>query len=471
MIMLIGLFGFIVVKEVSLPPAVMAACGGLALLGLLMTGLQRPEIPLYVLVIYMPFSRVLAGDFGTEAFAFNMTNILIGWVVIGYAIKSSNRPEKVPMGSPLNKVILFFCLMGALSLVRAGFEYGGEYFSEFIPQLKQWLTPVMLYFLVLWVVRDKKMIKTVATLIMVVMTVVALMAIRDYIEIGDTDLEKARIGGIAEHSNTLGAFFVYYMFLFYGFLLIFYKKARTWLLMIPFLLCFRGIMVTFSRGAYLGFAAGAFTGAFFRSKALFAAMLLGALFIVVVPGVLPAGIRYRMSQTVEHKSGLYQPETLEEGLEASASIRLKIWRGAIQMIKDNPMWGVGYGAFPAHIPAYTQGQTPAMDAHNSYLLIAAEMGLPTLAVFLIVLLMAMYYAWWLYRRATDLVIKAIALGVLSGWGGLWVTNMFGSRMDDQAVASYFWILCALIMRGIHLQRQEMKVQRLAGSRVSRLKVS
>ena len=316
----------------------------------------------------------------------------------------------------------------------------------------------------LWIVRDKRALKTVVVLMMVVVVAVALMAIRDYMNEADSSLDKARIGGIAEHSNTLGAFFVYYMFLFLGFFLVYSRRPKAWLLLIPFTLCFRGIMVTFSRGAYLGFAVGSLAAAFFRSKVLFLAALAVGVLMVVNPVFLPSGIRYRMGQTMEGDvpPGMVQ-EDITQSLDGSAQTRIKIWEGALQMIKDHPWWGVGYGAFPAFIPHYTEGEIGLMDAHNSYLLIAAEMGIPTLLVFLLLLFMALYYTYWLYRHTEDPMIQAVALGFLAGLFGLIVTNMFGSRMDDQAVSSYFWILCGLIMRAVLMERQVIREKRKAAA--------
>jgi O-antigen ligase len=455
MIMGIGFFGFLIVKEVSLPSEVIMAFGGLGLLGLLMMGLQSPEIPLYVLVAYLPFSRLLVGDFGTEAYAFNMTNILTLWVLLGHAMRQGSRGEPVFQGSALSKAVWLFALMGAVSLLRSAWIFGSWYVSEFVTPLKRWLTPVFFYFLALWVVRDKRTLKTVVVLIMVAVAVVALMAIRDYEYVKYSSFEKSRVGGIAEHSNTLGAFFVYYMFLFLGFFFTFPKKPKAWLLLIPFLMCFRGIMVTFSRGAYLAFAAGGLTACWFKNKLLFViTVALGAL-MLLNPIFLPAGIRYRMGQTVQATSPFVEAD-VTESLEASSATRIRIWRGAVQMIRENPLWGVGYGTFPGHIPRYTQGAIGHMDAHNSYLLIAAEMGIPTLLVFLFVLLMAVYYTYWLYRRTEDRAMKAIALGFLAGLGGLSVANLFGSRMDSQQVSSYFWILAGLIMRAVIMEREQLR---------------
>jgi O-antigen ligase len=195
----------------------------------------------------------------------------------------------------------------------------------------------------------------------------------------------------------------------------------------------------------------------FRNKFLFAGVTALGVLLVMQPMFLPAGIRYRMEMTlVRSPADFGHAEDIAENFETSSARRIEIWRGAAAMIKDYPWWGVGYGAFPRMIPHYTQTNLGYVDAHNSYLLIAAEMGIPTLAVFLLVLLMAWWYTYWLYWHTKDQSIKAIALGFLSGLVGLLVAVMFGSRMDDQAVSSYFWVLCGLIMRSVIIERQERR---------------
>ena len=93
-----------------------------------------------------------------------------------------------------------------------------------------------------------------------------------------------------------------------------------------------------------------------------------------------------------------------------------------------------------------------MDAHNVYLSLAGEMGIPTLAVVLGLLGTIGYYAHWLYRRTQDRTMQAMALGFLAGLVGLVVVNCFNPAMDSQEVTGYFWILCALIMRAVGFER-------------------
>ena len=453
-IAMICLFGWLVIKEVSLPSSLLAVFAGIGLLAMMVVGLQSPEIPLYVLIAYLPFSRVLVGDFGTQATAFNLTNVISLWVLVAYCLKQNTRGRSLFQGTPLNRMILLFAGLGAVSLLRAGWTYGSWYLLELITPLKRWLTPIFFYFLTLWVVRERSVLKTVVILIMVTVAVVGAMATWDYMQVGEgTSLEHARIGGIAENPNTLGAFFNYYMFLLLGFFLVYPKMdLRRWLILVPFVICFRGIMVTFSRGAYLAFATGSLAACFFHRKLLFGVAAAGLVFLALNPWFLPPGIQYRLGMTVvERPVSLEQDVT--ETLEASAATRIEIWRGAVKMIRDYPLWGVGYGAFPAYIGGYTGGKAIQRDAHNSYLLIAAEMGLPTLLVFLLVLAMVAHYTRWLYRHTADRFLKATALGFLAGLYALVVANMFGSRMDAQEVTGYFWMLAGVVMRAVLLEKQ------------------
>ena len=455
---IVGFFAVLVMKEVSLPSWIIAAFGCVGLVMLLAIGMRSPEIPLYILIAYLPFSRVLVGDFGTEATAFNLTNLFIVWVLIGHLLHSMSKRQALFVRAPLNKWVWLFCLMGAASLVRSGWDYGSWYAEAFILPLKRWLTPMFLYFLTLWVVRDKRPMKAIVVVIMVAVTVVGAMASWDYLSTSSShNLEHARIGGIAQNPNTLGAFFNYYMFLLLSFWLVYAKKPKAWLLLIPFLICFRGIMVTFSRGAYLAFAAGSLTACFFKKKPLFLVAAAVLWFAVTNPSLLPHGIQNRMGMTIKQRGDpSFYVEPIEDTLESSAAGRLVIWRGAVQIIEDHPWWGVGYGAFPQFITYYTSGAADYRDAHNSYLLIAAEMGIPTLVVFLLILLLVAYYTVWLYRHTSDRFMKAMALGYLAGIGGLLVANLFGSRMDAQEVSSYFWVLAALVMRAVLIERQALR---------------
>ena len=282
---------------------------------------------------------------------------------------------------------------------------------------------------------------------MFVTAIVACMAIYDYIDAGEGgSLESSRIGGIVDQPNMLAAFFNYYMFLPLAFMLMNTKKSKYWLFLIPVLLEFRGVMVTFSRGGYMAFALGLYAISFFRSKMLFVFLILVGFIVYFNPILLPAGVRYRMGQTFQiDKTSAQEVEYDEASLESSAKSRVEIWRASVDMIKDHPVFGVGYKLFPYMLEYYAP-QWKGFDAHNTYIIITAEMGIPALLIFLWCILSILWQTLRLYRRTNDHYAKTIALGYLGGIFGLLLSNMFGSRLDSQEVASYFWILAALVMR-------------------------
>ena len=441
-------FSYIITKNVAIPSWIIvtaALIGGIVLFSI---GINHPHVITYVLVAYLPFSKVLVGGFGSLAMALNLTNLLMLFIFVAWMTGKFSENEPLWLSTPLNLPITLFIILGCLSVVR-GTYYGTGYAWFAVIEFKRWITPILMFFLVLNTVKDRITIKNIVIIMIVVTTIVGLMAIYDYIEAGDTSLEESRIGGIAEHSNSLAAFFNYYMFLPFGFFLLNKSKWKYWLLLIPFLIQFRGVMVTFSRGGYMAFALGLYAITFIRSKAMFVLLLVATLFSLFNPILLPAGIRYRMGQTftkpVSYTEAVSQEEYVEESLDGSARSRIEIWKGALKMIEEQPFFGVGYGLFFPLMRYYWSGGF-SMDAHNTYLIIAAEMGIPALLVFLLIVFMVIWQTYLLYRTTKDPFAKATALGFLGGLFGLLMSNMFGSRLDSQEVSSYFWILAALVMR-------------------------
>ncbi|MBI3999905.1 MAG: O-antigen ligase family protein, partial [Candidatus Omnitrophica bacterium] len=341
-------FGYIVIKSVVVPSWIILAAimvGGIVLLYM---GMRQPHIVTYTLVAYLPFSKELAGDFGGAALGLNLTNLLMIFIFVVWMTGKYSEDEPLWLSTSLNLPIILFTLLGCISVIR-GTYYGTGYIWPAIIQFKRWITPVLMYFLVLNTVKDRTKVKNIAIIMMIVCTVVGLMAIYDYINIGETSLEKSRIGGISDQPNMLAAFFNYYIFLPFGFFLLHMNRAQYWLLLVPFLIQFRGIMVTFSRGGYIAFAFGLYAIIFMRSKILFFILLVLTYLTILNPVLIPAGIRYRLSQTfvkaVSYTEMVSDPINAERSVDGSTSSRIEVWKGAIRMIKEKPFFGFGYGLF------------------------------------------------------------------------------------------------------------------------------
>lgn len=437
---------YIITKNVTLSPFILVSISMLAGVLLLFGGFLNPQIVTYALVAYLPFSKELAGDFGGLAMAFNFTNVLMGFLIIIWLTGKFSQDEPLWLSSSLNLPVILFMGLGLISVIR-GVYYGSGYLHYAFIEYKRWITPIFLYFLVLNTVKDREMIKNIIIIMCIVITIVGLMAIYEYLDLGNVgSLEKARIGGIADQPNMLAAFFNYYMFLPFGFLLMNLKRFKYWLLLIPFAICFRGIMVTFSRGGYLSFAFALYGITFLKNKFLFLLVLFATWLVILNPVLMPAGIHYRLGQTIHHRiTHVESLDRVEDSIDGSSRSRIEVWKGGLAMVKDHPMWGVGYGLFAHMIRYYWSGGTE-IDAHNTYLMIAAEMGIPTLMVFLWIVMLVLWHTRYLYQTTKDSFAKATALGFLGGIFGLLMSNMFGSRLDSQEISSYFWILAAIVIR-------------------------
>ncbi|PIW64125.1 MAG: hypothetical protein COW13_01215 [Candidatus Omnitrophica bacterium CG12_big_fil_rev_8_21_14_0_65_50_5] len=265
-----------------------------------------------------------------------------------------------------------------------------------------------------------------------------LLLLREHLEIGETgSFDRSRAAGIAGEPNMTASFINLSVFLFAGLFLYFWKRPLAWAGAFASLLGFRGIMVTYSRGGYLGFAAGLLALSFYRSKILFLILLAAAGIAVLKPAYLPAPIRARMEATFEHKAHG------EVGLEKSAGDRVLIWRGALRLIREYPVFGTGFDLFEKRVAPFWSGTRP-FNAHNAYLMVAAETGIPSLVIFLSLLGLFFKSAQRLMTETKDLQVKGVCLGFLAGLSAFMMQNLYIDSFSWQEVSLYLWVMIAVI---------------------------
>jgi probable O-glycosylation ligase (exosortase A-associated) len=188
------------------------------------------------------------------------------------------------------------------------------------------------------------------------------------------------------------------------------------------------IFLTQSRGAFLAvlIVGGV---ALLRQRAKARALFVTAALLVVSLAVVPNAAWERFSGI----SKLTSAETIAEAdPEGSAEARFNIWKTAVLIIKDHPVTGVGLGNYGlaqaryAHmVPGAPEGEK---DAHSTYLRMAAELGIPGLAVFLGILLATFRKSRSVRREVQDFAPRqAMQLSFLElGLAGYLVAGLFGS---------------------------------------------
>lgn len=152
------------------------------------------------------------------------------------------------------------------------------------------------------------------------------------------------------------------------------------------------VLGTHSRGAFLGIIVMAFFLAW-KSRQRFSMLLLATL-------LLPAGLLFMPD---EWKDRMRSIQNYEQ--DSSAMGRLNSWAFAINLAKDRPMFGGGFGAFTREMFAwYAPDAGDFHDAHSIYFEVLGEHGFPGLFLFLTLMFLAWRACSWslrVARRARD----------------------------------------------------------------------
>lgn len=189
-----------------------------------------------------------------------------------------------------------------------------------------------------------------------------------------------------------------------------------------------GLLVTFSRGAWLGLAAAAAVVAYALDRRLLLALLAGA--VAVVAAVAP--VRERVLHVAS-------PAYLERALVPGG--RLYRWNEAYKQMAHSPLTGAGIGQWGGAVAARRLG---VIYTDNYYAKTMAESGLPGLAAF--VALMGSCAALGA-RVSASLAGRRDRMIALGGWGALLVVifhNGVENIFEIPFLNAYFWFLAGLL---------------------------
>ena len=181
-----------------------------------------------------------------------------------------------------------------------------------------------------------------------------------------------------------------------------------------------GVLLTYSRGAWIGSALGAGIIIWFRARWLAPLGLLGA------AGALAAGL------------GSDFVARLEAGLrlrDEATRMRLDEYENALRIIREHPWFGIGFGDAPS--PEFGVGVS------SIYLLIAEQAGLVGLAAFLLVVGLIMARGWLAFRRGGDDLVLTVGAALIAALTVGLVDHYFINIRFVHLVA-LFWILAGLL---------------------------
>jgi O-antigen ligase len=136
---------------------------------------------------------------------------------------------------------------------------------------------------------------------------------------------------------------------------------------------------------------------------------------------------------------------LADGLWQTFLARWDIWSGAVPMIGQHPIFGVGVENFSTFLPDYVSqdlGDVP--HAHNLFLNMAAERGLPALASFLVVVGLIFLSLRQALRKAVLSADRLIAAALTASFAGYFAHALFDVSYYDYKVLVLFWLMAAIV---------------------------
>ncbi len=224
-----------------------------------------------------------------------------------------------------------------------------------------------------------------------------------------------------------------------------------------FLLFSGSVISTFTRSSWIGGAAGVLMFAFFarRQWKKHKAWALGAvLAAVLLAGFWPSSpLAGRSTRPLDRLTELYRGVTTEKSY-GSWHQRLLIWSCALDMVKERPIVGKGWGCFELFYPFY-QGayltddvfrtfRTHANNAHNLLMEFWSQTGFLGLGIFLWIC----FLFFELARRRIPAVPESERLpawAFLSAGAAMLVDNFFGNVSLFFAVPAFlfFWMMGSL----------------------------
>jgi hypothetical protein len=421
--------------DTDVPGAVFYALVLLLVPMMLWRVLRDPEWVMAAFILYIPLAKSYVLP---VAPGINATNVLMGAMILAWIARARREGRPMFASMPMTGAVWAWAVLSTLSFITAIFTRGIDEFLDLrVGMIRVWLDQFIVFFAFINLIRDGAMARRIAVYLCLGSFVVVFCGFSEWLIKGDAgSIEKSRLLGPQRQPNDLAAFIAYSTGPFVAFFVEYMPRLRA-ALMLPYLVVvLRVLLGAFSRGGYIAYGVEGLLAMSLRGKLLLAAVL-GAAAIVVTsfPELLPQSVVARMSET-KSESG--------EGLDKSSETRLILWRAALKMTAESPVFGKGFFTFPFLKGDYTEIEVMESDNHNMYLYIASQMGVPALIALIVAIARLYVLSRRVYRRADDGWAKVLGLGTAAMCGGVAAVNMFGSRMLDVSVVSYVWIYAAVI---------------------------
>lgn len=220
------------------------------------------------------------------------------------------------------------------------------------------------------------------------------------------------------------------------------EMHKKFIFLLTSLLLMGTLVLTFSRGGWVGFAFGIL---------VFVLLVEKRLLLLLIP--LGLGAMRFLPPTVVNRI-----LSIGNFADSSNNYRIKIWKITLDIIKDHKIAGVGFGYIPFKQTFESYIRTmPAYHAHNTYLETMAEMGIPGLIVLIVFMFILYKYSIKTLVKGQDRWTKIISAGVISGISALLAQGAVESVFYLPKIIITFWTLVSFILVLMRISEESREI--------------
>lgn len=218
-----------------------------------------------------------------------------------------------------------------------------------------------------------------------------------------------------------------------------------------------------SLGTIIGLAFFALLSSRRKFKILFI-MIIAVIIIISFVWFVPGASIVRLIELVKD---LWQGASADD----LSSGRIALWKEAVDMIKDHPIFGIGPGMWSYYTYEYGERtyyyyahlqewlMASSCDPHNMYLKICVEYGIVAVVLFISVIVCIIDKALKLLKKSSDYLSRRILIGMFSLLVSWLVTSIFTRSFfwaqGTILTGLIFWLTVAVILKMEHVEKKEI----------------
>ena len=371
-------------------------------------------------------TALISYPFAKGIFYLGLTAALIGWV---FYLREKENILSYLLEIPLIKEAGLILLFSAVSMLYSeNLGYAFRYWNM--------IFQAIVSYMILYETLDSwQLVKLFCYSLMGAGTIISIFALYEY----GAGIEDRRAVSVFTNPNLLAT----YLLIIAPLVLAQISGAaislkKRFILIAFFAASYTALILTMSRGAWLGITA-AVAGIIVMTRNF--RLLLVILLVTVL--ILPLG-----------SENFYGRLTSIADMEEHTG-RLNIWQGTVNMIRDNPVFGVGIGNFRPMYENYApEDASPGMHhTHNILLQTLAEIGIFGLLLSLVFLRSLAKYIGRLFKKVGGNK-KIMIIGITASLIGLFVHQQVDVTLHDRGIAFYAMFMLALPGYFYRNQRKE-----------------